>query len=61
MAESARPLEELLLVPAFCGLVLPTGILCSRAILGLTPQVGKEELVRERWKLWLLRWETLYG
>jgi len=47
MAESARPLEELLLVPAFCGLGAPYWDPFARgAILGLTPQVGKEELVR---------------
>ena len=46
MAESARPLEELLLVPAFCGLGAPYWDPFARgAILGLTPQVGKEELV----------------
>ena len=47
MAESARPLEELLFVPAFCGLGAPHWDPFARgAILGLTPQVGKEELIR---------------
>jgi len=47
MAVHARPLEEFLLVPAFCGLGAPYWDPFARgAILGLTPQVGKEELVR---------------
>ncbi len=63
MAESARPLEELLSRSCFCGLGAPYWDPFARgAILGLTPQVGKEELVRGALEIWLLRWETpLYG
>ncbi len=47
LAENAHPLEELILIPAFCGLGAPYWDPFARgAILGLTPQVGKEELVR---------------